>query len=101
MLESFEKSVKPTFKDSTERSFVKFGSMRDRDPSVGIRSGQLPLEGYALHLHYTRLQTFTLSVRTDIEAFFEPSIVAIIDAVKRQRSAATKAVSVNPCHIIS
>ena len=45
MMENFEKSVKPTFKDAAERSFVKFGSMRDRDPSVGIRSGQLSLEG--------------------------------------------------------
>ena len=45
MMDNFEKSTKPTFKDPGDRSFIKFGSMRDRDPSVGIRSGQLPLEG--------------------------------------------------------
>lgn len=46
MMDNFERAVKPTFKDPSERHFVKFGSMRDRDPDVGIRSGQLPLEGY-------------------------------------------------------
>ena len=47
MIDSFEKSTKPTFKDPSDRSFIKFGSMRDRDPDAGIRSGQLTLEGYA------------------------------------------------------
>lgn len=45
MLDNFDKSVKATFKDSSERSFIKFGSMRDKDPAVGIRSGQLIVEG--------------------------------------------------------
>ena len=47
MLEHFEKYTKPTFKDPNYRSFVRFGSIRDKDPAVGIRGGQLPLEGYA------------------------------------------------------
>lgn len=47
MIEQFEKSTKPTFKDPMDRSFIKFGSMRDKDPDFGIRSGQLVLEGYA------------------------------------------------------
>ena len=46
MMDSFEKSVKPTFKDLSERSFIKFGSRSDRDPNVGIRSGQLGIEGF-------------------------------------------------------
>jgi hypothetical protein len=45
MLDSFERSVKPTFTNSSQRSFIRFGTVRDRDPSVGIQSGQLPLEG--------------------------------------------------------
>ena len=45
MLDSFERSTKPTFKDPADRSYIKFGSMRDRDDAVGIRSGQLALEG--------------------------------------------------------
>lgn len=45
MVEHFDRSTKPTFKDSEERSYVKFGSIRDRDPAVGIRGGQLQLTG--------------------------------------------------------
>ena len=47
MVEHFDKSTKPTFKDPKERSYVKFGSMRDKDPAVGIKGGQLQLAGYA------------------------------------------------------
>lgn len=45
MLDNFERATKPTFKSPADKSFIKFGSMKDRDPAVGIRSGQLPLEG--------------------------------------------------------
>lgn len=51
MVEHFEKSAKPTFKNPEEKSYVKFGSFRDKDPSVGIKGGQLHLTGYILH-HY-------------------------------------------------
>ena len=47
MLESFERSAKPVFKSEGDSSCIKFGSARDKDPSVGIRSGQLVLSGYA------------------------------------------------------
>ncbi|EKM51021.1 uncharacterized protein PHACADRAFT_212923 [Phanerochaete carnosa HHB-10118-sp] len=74
MLDSFEKSTKPTFKDPADRSFIKFGSIRDRDPAVGIRNGQLPLEG------------------ADIAQFFEPSIQGIAYEVRAQRLAASEPV---------
>ena len=45
MLENFEKSTKPTFKDARDRSFVRFGSMRDKDLEFGIRAGQITIEG--------------------------------------------------------
>lgn len=45
MIESFENIAKPTFKEERERSYIKFGSRKDNDPQVGIRSGQLVLEG--------------------------------------------------------
>lgn len=51
MMDSFECSAKPIFKDPSDRSFIKFGSMRDRDPNVGIRGGQLTLEGYVSLLY--------------------------------------------------
>ncbi|THG93264.1 hypothetical protein EW026_g7931 [Hermanssonia centrifuga] len=71
MLEAFEKSAKPTFKDVKDRSFIKFGSMRDRDADFGIRSGQLTIEG------------------TDVAQFFEPSIQAIIGSVRKQYQASS------------
>lgn len=45
MLERFDKATKTTFKDSNEKAYIHFGSLRDRDIEVGIRSGQLILEG--------------------------------------------------------
>ena len=61
MLDHFDKSVKPTFKDSAERSFIKFGSMRDKDPLVGIRSGQMIVEGSVI--------TRSLKHATDLPPF--------------------------------
>ena len=59
MMDSFERSTKPTFKDPADRSFIKFGSIRDRDPAVGIRSGQLSLEG-CVRVSNTQLVSFSL-----------------------------------------
>ena len=49
MIEHFEKSTKPTFKSSKDRSFIRFGSMRDKDPDFGIRGGQITIEGSVVH----------------------------------------------------
>ncbi|KIP02816.1 hypothetical protein PHLGIDRAFT_122128 [Phlebiopsis gigantea 11061_1 CR5-6] len=75
MMENFERSTKPTFKDPGDRSFIKFGSMRDKDPDVNIRSGQLTLEG------------------AEVERFFEPSISSIAAAVCAQRKAASELIT--------
>lgn len=48
MLDSFEKSAKANFKDPLEKSFIQFGSMRDRDPDFGIKAGKLLLDGCVL-----------------------------------------------------
>ena len=45
MIESFESSTKPTFRNENERSCIKFGLSRDNDRNFGIRSGQLFIEG--------------------------------------------------------
>ncbi|KAJ3489527.1 hypothetical protein NLI96_g2044 [Meripilus lineatus] len=66
MLERFDKATKTTFKDSNEKAYIHFGSLRDRDIEVGIRSGQLILEG------------------STVAQFFQPSVDAIIEAVKQQ-----------------
>ncbi len=46
MLDYFDKSTKPIFKDATEQSYIKFGSMGCNDPKVKIRRGQLLLSGW-------------------------------------------------------
>ncbi|KAK0448943.1 uncharacterized protein EV420DRAFT_1275606 [Desarmillaria tabescens] len=73
--ECFDKSTKLRFKDPEEPSFVKFGSLRDRDNARDIRSGQLKLKG------------------SDVATFFEPSITSITKAIDAQRAASTKPVS--------
>ncbi|EKM51025.1 uncharacterized protein PHACADRAFT_128701 [Phanerochaete carnosa HHB-10118-sp] len=75
MLDTFEKTAKPNFKDSAEESFVKFGSIRDRDPGVGIKNGQLSLEG------------------AEVSKLFEPSIEAIVDAVQKQKEETLEPIS--------
>jgi hypothetical protein len=42
---SFDRSTKLTFRNMDEPQFMKFGGARDRDPALGIRSGQLKLAG--------------------------------------------------------
>ncbi|KAI0783016.1 hypothetical protein C8Q75DRAFT_836734 [Abortiporus biennis] len=66
MIQKFEKTAKPVFKDPKDRSYIQFGTMRDNDKNVGIRSGQLILPG------------------DDVAQFFEPSINAILDALRAQ-----------------
>ncbi len=43
--ECFDKTTKLRFRNDDEPAYIKFGTMRDRDPTLGIRSGQLKLEG--------------------------------------------------------
>jgi hypothetical protein len=43
---SFDKTTKLTFRNVAESQFIKFGSSRDRDPKLNIRSGQLKLAGW-------------------------------------------------------
>ncbi len=45
MLESFDKSTKPVFKDEKEPSYIKFGAMSCNDAKVNIKRGQLMLSG--------------------------------------------------------
>ena len=50
MLEAFERSTKLTFRDSADRAFIKFGTIRDHEPAAGVIRGQLTLEGYAFSI---------------------------------------------------
>ncbi|KAI0750429.1 hypothetical protein C8Q74DRAFT_1394251 [Fomes fomentarius] len=74
MLRYFDVSTKPVFKDGGEASYIKFGSMRCNEPAFNIRRGQLKLDSTAM------------------VSFFQPSLDAIIKAVKSQRNSASASV---------
>ncbi|KAI1793722.1 hypothetical protein LXA43DRAFT_202911 [Ganoderma leucocontextum] len=69
MADSFDKSTKPVFKDEKEPSYIKFGTMKDNDPAVNIRRGQLMLSG------------------SRVASFFRPALESIFDVIKSQRDA--------------
>ena len=70
-MQCFDKTTKPRFRDDEEPQYVKFGSTRENDQTVGIRFGQLKLSG------------------SDVALFFQPSISCIAEAVKKARKEAT------------
>jgi len=71
----FDQTTKLRFKNSSEPSYIRFGSMQDRDLDFNIRSGQLKLTG------------------AEVAPLFEPSILGIIDAIEQQRQVAHKEIS--------
>ncbi|KZT05488.1 uncharacterized protein LAESUDRAFT_727132 [Laetiporus sulphureus 93-53] len=68
MLECFENSAKPTFRDPTKASYIRFGSVRDTDEQCDIKRGTLSLSG------------------SDMATLFHPSVSAIEDAMRKQSS---------------
>ncbi|KZT05487.1 uncharacterized protein LAESUDRAFT_727131 [Laetiporus sulphureus 93-53] len=71
MLEYFENSTKPTFRDSTKASYIRFGGPRDTDEQCGIKRGTLSLSG------------------SEMATLFRPSVSAIENAMRRQSSGAS------------
>ncbi|KAJ8595460.1 hypothetical protein M405DRAFT_929541 [Rhizopogon salebrosus TDB-379] len=67
----FDKTTKLRFRNPDEPSYVKFGTVRDKDPKYDIRSGQLKLAGQ------------------DVADLFEPSVQAIIKGFEQQTRAAS------------
>ncbi|KAG1884075.1 hypothetical protein F4604DRAFT_1734752 [Suillus subluteus] len=67
MTDIFDMSTKLRFRNPEESSFIKFGTIRDKDPQFDIRNGQLKLNGQ------------------DVAELFEPSIASIIEAFEIQR----------------
>ena len=97
MLEYFDASTKPVFKNENEASYIKFGSMKCNDPSCNIKRGQLMLTGCA---HYgldntLRTRGLTLLHSSDMVSFFQPSLDAIVDAIHKQRAAVSCSLSVS------
>lgn len=71
----FDKTTKLGFRSAEDPQYIKFGTRRDNDPELGIRSGQLKLAG------------------EDIAKLFEPSIEAIAEAFKQQQRTSTLPIS--------
>ena len=46
MTNIFDKTTKLRFRKPDEPSYIKFGTIRDKDPKYDIRSGQLKLAGF-------------------------------------------------------
>ena len=45
MKSEFDKTTKLRFSNPSEPSYIRFGTVRDKDPAYDIRSGQLKLPG--------------------------------------------------------
>jgi len=59
IVKCFDETTKTRFRNSEEPQYIKFGSLRDNDPHVNIRIGQLKLSGYAVYF-------VLLNIKTDI-----------------------------------
>ncbi|KAH9839845.1 uncharacterized protein C8Q71DRAFT_744470 [Rhodofomes roseus] len=68
MMTSFDTMTKPTFRDSSATSYIKFGGPRDTDDTYNIRRGILSLSG------------------SEMASLFQPSIDAIKTAIDSQLS---------------
>ncbi|KAF9231965.1 hypothetical protein BU15DRAFT_55561 [Melanogaster broomeanus] len=63
----FDKTTKLRLRNAEDPQYIKFGTVRDKDPQYDIRSGQLRLSGKM------------------VADLFEPSIAEIIDAFRKQQ----------------
>ncbi|EEB96453.1 hypothetical protein MPER_04412, partial [Moniliophthora perniciosa FA553] len=63
----FDKSTKHLFRDDSSICYIRFGSARDKDPSVDIKGGQMKISGDVM------------------KQFFAPSIQEIIEAIQEQQ----------------
>ncbi|KIJ92018.1 hypothetical protein K443DRAFT_13940 [Laccaria amethystina LaAM-08-1] len=71
----FDNKTKLGFRDMDPPHFLQFTSVREFDPKLNIRSGQLKLMG------------------SDVASFFEPSVACIVKAVAQQRAASETNIS--------
>lgn len=71
IIDIFDKTTKLRVRNPEDPQYIKFGTVRDKDPQYDIRSGQLKLPGRS------------------VTELFEPSIKAIIDAFQKQQQAAS------------
>ncbi|KAF7310179.1 hypothetical protein MIND_00391500 [Mycena indigotica] len=73
--ECFDQTTKLKFREPSEMSYIRFGTLRDKDAAFNIFNGQMKLPG------------------TVVAAFFQPSIDAIVQAIAIQQSSAKVPIS--------
>ncbi|OCH89892.1 hypothetical protein OBBRIDRAFT_879951, partial [Obba rivulosa] len=75
MFREFDRSTKLVFRSRDESSYIKFGSMRDREQEYNIRNGQIMLSGH------------------EVASLFDPSMFNMRQAICKQSLAAAEPVS--------
>lgn len=92
----FDKTTKLSFRNADEPQFVRFGTTRDTDPSLKIRSGQLRLLGYSSPFSwFDFLVDGDIFLSSDVASFFEPSLQCIVKAINEHSAASTTKISVS------
>jgi hypothetical protein len=91
----FDKTTKLRFRNPDEPSYVKFGTVRDKDPKYDIRSGQLKLAGFVHFFWEIYFPKLMLPYSQDVADLFEPSVQAIIKGFEQQTRATSIPVNVS------
>jgi len=96
MTDVFDKTTKLRFRKLDEPSYIKFGTVRYKDPKYDIRSGRLKLAGFVhvLRIH-PEFMFFFFSHSQDVADLFEPSINAITEAFEKQRRVTSTPITVS------
>ncbi|KAF9025400.1 hypothetical protein BDZ89DRAFT_953828, partial [Hymenopellis radicata] len=55
--DTFDKATKMSFRSATTSLFIRFGSVRDREPRAGITNGRMKLDGFSF-LSFFALTTY-------------------------------------------
>lgn len=81
MVDSFDKSTKPVFKDEKDPSYIKFGTMK----SVA-GSSHSPGKSHTIQLRgLCDMLTLISCSRSQVASFFRPALESIFEVIKRQR----------------
>jgi len=89
----FDKTTKLRFRTADEPQFIKFGTLRDKDVKLNIRSGQLKLLGSVSLSVFINLFSENIP-RSDVASFFDPAIQCILQSVEEQCRASPNTISV-------
>ena len=100
MAKVFDKTTKLSFRSEVDTGYIQFGSLRDKDMSVGINRGQLKIPGWVLNIGECD-RCSDLADREIMKSFFTPSVDEILEAIQEQRKevGAGTPISVSTSHL--